>query len=60
LNRDKDIGEEDENQIKVDEFYDMGLYNGEVDYLEVDPDGMMSSEHQTLLMPPGMRPKQYY
>lgn len=28
----------------VDEYYDFGNYNGDVDYLEVDQDGLMSFE----------------
>jgi|LauGreDrversion4_2_1035121.scaffolds.fasta_scaffold2467690_1 hypothetical protein len=57
LNRDIDYMEKQE--AVVDQYYDYGNYNGEVDYLEVDQDGLMSFEQQTLLMPPGMRLKNY-
>ncbi len=55
LNREKEYAEE----AAGDEYYDFENYNGEVDYLEVDQDGLMSYENQTLLMPPGMRLKNY-
>lgn len=58
LNREKEYVERDE-EAAADEYYDFGNFNGEVDYLEVDQDGLMSYEHQTLLMPPGMRLKNY-
>ena len=48
-----------QQEDKIDEYYDFGNYNGEVDYLEVDQEGLMSTGHQTLLMPPGMRIKYY-
>ena len=35
LNREKEYVERDE-EAAVDEYYDFGNYNGEVDYLEVD------------------------
>ena len=43
----------------MDEYYDFANFNGDVDYLEVDQDGVMSNGNNTLLMPPGMRIKYY-
>jgi hypothetical protein len=54
------VGTEGKQQVAADDYYEFGQFNGEVDYLEVDPEGMMSSESNTLLIPPGMRLKQYY
>ncbi len=50
--------EKEEEPVR-DQYYDFGNYNGDVDYFEVDQDGLMSFEQQTLLMPPGMRLKNY-
>ena len=57
LNHDVDYMEKQE--AMVDQYYEYGNYNGDVDYLEVDQDGLMSFEQQTLLMPIGMRLKNY-
>jgi hypothetical protein len=49
----------EKQEAMVDQYYEYGNYNGDVDYLEVDQDGLMSFEQQTLLMPIGMRLKNY-